>query len=173
MTTPGTETTWADTYQTTVDAFGGTTPGQQLETQILTHYQQHPAATQTAINKIAARYKDGKIHSPWPLLLKELQRATEREHITANQDRERDQAIHLTEIYITNAGLYIPTETELLDDAFGNHGRLKQWADDQQLRDRIAEHWRQQQPRIKAAQPETLQRTTTIDPNRDIDWPTQ
>lgn len=161
-----TEIIWADIYTKAVETFGGTTPGQQLEAQILFHFKAHPAATQTAIHKIGDRYVKGVIHSPWPLVLRELERDSDREHHVANIDRERDKAIHLTEIYITNAGLYIPTEDEVLDDAFGPHGRLRNWSDDQELREHILEHWRAQRSRAETAEQATAARVAAINAGR-------
>lgn len=162
-----TEIIWRDLYDQAVQAFGGTTPGQQLETQILQHFTRHPAAVQAAIHKLADRYAQGKIHTPWPLVLTELQREDTRDHITATIDRERDQATHLAEIYITNAGLYIPTEADVLDDTFGPHGRLRQWADDQALRDRIVDHWSNQHDRAERSETAARAHTDAINASRE------
>lgn len=157
---------WADIYDKAVTSFGGSTPGQQLEADILTHFREHPAATQAAITKIADRFTAGKIHSPWPLVLRELDRDDNRDGITARDDHERQTAIRLTEIYITNAGLYLPTEAEVIDDTFGDHGRLKQWADDPDLQERIVQHWRDQQPRAEAAIADSLERAAKFNAGR-------
>lgn len=161
-----TEITWADLYDQAVESFGGTTPGATLEQQLLDHFRRHPAAVQAAIQKLADRYAQGKIHSPWPIVLTELQREDQRTTITASIDRERDQAIRLAELYITNAGLYIPTEQDLLDDTFGPHGRLRQWADDQPLRERILDHWRQQADRAERAEAASRAHTDAINTSR-------
>jgi hypothetical protein len=56
---------------------------------------------------------------------------------------ERLTGIRLAESYIRNAGLYLPTEAELLDELFGRHGSLRAFADDGELRARMLECWRQ------------------------------
>lgn len=73
-------------------------------------------------------------------------------------DAARAKAVHLAETYIRNASLYNPDEASILDDLFGPFGRLKQWADDETLRDRMADLWQAQQPRAAHAEQDRLAR---------------
>jgi hypothetical protein len=43
-----------------------------------------------------------------------------------------------------NAGRELPSESELLDELFGRHGRLRAWASDPELRSRMVALWREQ-----------------------------
>jgi len=163
-------TTWDDTYRHAVDRFGGQHPGFETENRIADHYITRPAAVEQAITKIADRYDRGKIHSPWPLVLKEIEHAAERETITpANDDRERH--IRLAETYIRNAAIYCPTETELVDEIFGDHGRLKPWAADDALRDRILELYRTDHPRALTAEADARARAAGIRATREAKPP--
>ncbi len=64
-------------------------------------------------------------------------------------DATKAKAIEHAERYIRNAGLYLPTPAELLDELFGPHGDLKAWATDQELQQRMLTLWRDQLPRAE------------------------
>lgn len=151
--------TWQTLYDHAVQTFGGQTPGRQLEEQMIAAYEQRPQILTAAIQKIGDRYTAGKVHSPWGLIARELDRDHDRTlHLPNPDDHDKDRQIRLAETYIRNAALYLPSETELEDDLFGPHGRLKQWAADTALRDRMLELWRAQQPRVETAERQTLER---------------
>lgn len=42
--------------------------------------------------------------------------------------------------------MFNPDEASLLDDLFGQHGALKAWHDDEQIRERMAALWQSLQP---------------------------
>lgn len=73
-------------------------------------------------------------------------------------DAERTKQVHLAERYLANAGIYEPSEEAILDALFGDHGRLKQWAHDQQIRTHFAELWARERPRAERAEREQLKR---------------
>jgi hypothetical protein len=137
-------TTYPD-YPELIDQYTetyGTTPGAALYTELEQLYAKAREA--------ADAHTAGRIHSPWGFLQAELRRHDQARHERPQDtDRDREQAIRLTETYIRNAALYIPTEDELTDEIFGDRGRLKPWADDHTLRERMLDHWRAQQPRAK------------------------
>jgi hypothetical protein len=161
MNTHGPTTyTWADVFTDAVTAFQGDRPTTTLEQELLTHFQRHPAELVAAIDKTKTRYANGKIHSPWAIIRSELRFADRRHEIQASDHGDREQATRLTELHITNAGLYLPTEDELLDDAFGDHGRLEAWADDEELRARITTHWHNQRSRAESAEQSARDRGT-------------
>lgn len=78
-------------------------------------------------------------------------------------DTGKARQVQLAEIYIDNAGLYLPTEDEILAELFSGHKEkgtydLKPWTDDQPLRDRLAARWQAQQPRAQQADAEKIAR---------------
>lgn len=73
-------------------------------------------------------------------------------------DTSRTTKVRLAETWIRNAGHYEPSEQALLDALFGEHGRLKTWADDQALRDRMVKLWEAEHPRGVAADTAQLER---------------
>lgn len=73
-------------------------------------------------------------------------------------DPSRTKAVDLAERYIRNAGLYLPDETSVIDELFGQRGRLKTWTTDPTLQERMLIHWRAEQPRVEEAEAESLAR---------------
>jgi len=73
--------TWADTFASTRNQFGGQQPTTILEAQLVALWRQHPDEFVRTADRLAARYQAGKIHSPWPILANELSRIGERETI--------------------------------------------------------------------------------------------
>lgn len=151
------ELTWRTLYNQAVHDFNGDTPGEDLEQRLLDHFATAPTAVKQAIDKLTRRYQDGKIRSPWPLILRELERDQTRD-ITATDNAEKALQTRLAETYIRNAGLYLPTETELIDDLFGPHGRLRAWTHDTQLQARMTTLWQDQQPRAQQAEHDVTER---------------
>lgn len=73
-------------------------------------------------------------------------------------DITKAKAVELAERYIRNAGHYNPTETSLLDDLLGEHGKLHAWENDRNLRERMLTLYRREQPRGQQADLERDQR---------------
>lgn len=71
-------------------------------------------------------------------------------------DTTRDKQALLAETWIRNAGLYLPTEAELLDALFGPHGRLKAWASDDVLRTRMENLWQHERTRTTTEPPQIV-----------------
>ena len=102
------ELNWRETYDHAVELFGGQTPGAQLEADIVERFESHPADVVASIEKLGVRFASGRIHSPWPLVLRELDSAPDRGSITASDESDRARAIHLAERYIATAGMFLP-----------------------------------------------------------------
>ena len=70
-------------------------------------------------------------------------------------DNHRAQAIQRAERWITNAGLFCTTEADILDELFdGPSAMLRQYADEEPLRDKMVTLWRLERPRGYAAEQE-------------------
>jgi hypothetical protein len=142
------ELTWKTVYDDAVSAFGDT-PGSDLERRIVEAFERQPLAVQAAIGKLAARYAAGKVRSPWPLVLRELE-SVDRASVVADSRIEFAQCIRLAETWVRNAGLYAPP-AEVAAELFGRSGRLHAWRDDPSVRERIASLWLHEQPRVAAS----------------------
>ena len=135
--------TWSDTYQRACDLFREA-PGLMLENEIIDHFTRNPDQVIRAIDSVHQRYDAGKIHSPWPILLRELNQR-ERDQILAKTNPHVEQANdeRLAMIYIRNVGHLF--ESEILEDLYGTKGRLERYGDDPALRDRVIAAWKETQ----------------------------
>ena len=148
-----TEYHWPDTRNKAIQAFNGDTPGDQIETAILTHFQEHPNRVNTLIDAIGRRVAQGQVRSGWAILHHELEHAPT--DITATDNRERANQLRLAETWIRNTGGYIDRQTELEDELFGDRGRLRHWPE---LRDQTIACWLEQRHRFEAAEREAEER---------------
>ncbi len=117
---------WPSIRSTFTVLYGNQLPMQKLEAELVDIFQEHPALFTAEANRVALIYADGKIHSPWPILRRNLGERLERnehfEQATANDTSERDRAIRNAENYIRGAGVHLPSESELLAELFGADG---------------------------------------------------
>lgn len=147
---------WPTLRERAIQAFNGDTPGANVETAILTHFQEHPGRVTQLIDAIARKVAEGSIRSGWAILAHEL--AQKPAQITATDNAERAKQIRLVEKWLTTTGGHIDTEAELVDAVFGPHGRLYLWNEDEQLIAHITELWHEQRPRFAKAELESEQR---------------
>jgi hypothetical protein len=74
-------------------------------------------------------------------------------------DQRRAQAIHLAERWIVNAGLFVPDETNVLDELFdGQSAPLRHYAHEEPLREKLLSLWRLERPRGEQTETEYLER---------------
>lgn len=64
--------TWENLCGKTITRFGGAQPGAELEAEIMAAWQQDPKRVEGAIERTAALFKAGTIHSGWGILRNEL-----------------------------------------------------------------------------------------------------
>lgn len=141
-------TTYADIYDQLVKATADT-PGPSLDQDLRALYQRHPATFTAKAKSIIDGWHAGRITSPWAFLRTELQRVDEARTTTEAAAPERTDAIRLAETWIRNAGLYAPL-SEALAELYDRGGRLEPWHTDEDLRQRIADLWHHEQPRVEA-----------------------
>jgi hypothetical protein len=123
---------------------GGDPPGAALEDQLIQAYTDHPDAVERSLDKIAMAYKAGKIHSPWGAAKTEVAKATEAaRNPTHNQGTTKTKALQRAEQWMRTAGLHYDRESELLDELYGDRGRLR---DHPATRDRMLELWHELRP---------------------------
>jgi hypothetical protein len=75
--------TWQNLIDEYTPRFGGQHPGRTLEAELVQHFTHRPNAVLAALDKTATRYAAGKITSPWPIVLLELQHDAKRADIVA------------------------------------------------------------------------------------------
>jgi hypothetical protein len=157
---PMTDNNWQAVYDEAVDTFG-TTPGGALEAQLLDAWRDRPMQTVKLLQRIATSYRDGKIHSPWGIVKRELSNDEQRAQIVGHGSTAgRTKAVALAERYVRLAGHHLDEE-ELVREIFGSPherggkpGHLAPWGDDLALRAHITSVWREscfEIPRLCAA----------------------
>jgi hypothetical protein len=78
--------------------------------------------------------------------------------ISQSNDARR-AATRLAELWIVHAGLYMPTEAELLDELFERSSSLLHpWYDDEDLRAQMVDVWHHERPRGERADRELAER---------------
>jgi hypothetical protein len=133
--------TWTDLRTHAAERFAGQTPGPELEQRIIDVFQQQPQIVAAAIDYIAERFRAGIVRSPWPVLATHVEQATTTHDIQATDSTQRNRAIANAEQWIRTAGLHLDRASELEDDLFGDLGRLRAWASDTTLRQRMLTLW--------------------------------
>lgn len=151
---------WETTLLDAIQAFGGQTPGGQLEEDIRTIFADNPALVTAAIKRIATQYETGSIRSPWGVLRTECAKRSETTLKIATT-HDRDKAIARAEQWIRTAGIHYDRETELLDELF-THERnppgLLSAHDTPPLRTRITELWNELRPQGERVETAALER---------------
>jgi hypothetical protein len=153
----GAALTWPDLYERAVRVFGGQTPGRELEAQVVEAYELRPVSVAAAVDDVAGGFAAGRIRAPWPFLARMVE---EKAHVNVSPsgNAEREKRIEQAEQYMRAAGLYLASEAEVLDDLFGDAGRLRAWQDDAELVKRMLELWRSLQSAAERVEAEALER---------------
>lgn len=137
---------WATTRQDISRAYGEP-PGPTLEAPIITAFENNPNALIKIADEVAELYRNGDIHSPWPILRKRIERINEPlRNTTVKRPDARGKAIARAEQWIRTAGVHYDRETEVEDELFGDFGILKDWAKDEPLRARLIAAWNKARP---------------------------
>lgn len=134
----------------------GDAPSAPLEQRILDIFEHRPALVAEAVSHVSARFEAGVVRSAWPVLAKHVEQAAEtatRAEVRVTERSGMTKAVELARHWVRNAGLYL-SEEELLDDLFGDLGRLRAHAGDLALREELLDLWQKQQPRAAKAERE-------------------
>jgi hypothetical protein len=142
---------WADVREQGRLAFGGQTPGSSLEAQLVARFEEHPGEMVAVISRLGDKFAAGRVHSPWPIVLRELDQQAPRLRVVADPAADLERRTRLAEAWIRNAGLYSPTEAELVDALFGAHGQLRAWSTHTELRARMVATWQHERRRLEQA----------------------
>jgi hypothetical protein len=137
---------WSDVRERASRRFGGQLPHGEVEAAIVAVFEGQPQHVLDAIDHVAQLFEQGRVRSPWALVRSHLERAEEAGRVAASGKVERAQRIVQAEEWIRHAGLHFDREDEVVDELFGERGRLKAWTDDAELRDRLLDLWRERRP---------------------------
>jgi hypothetical protein len=153
-----TEITWGDLREQGRLAFGGQTPGRQLEADLVEAFERHPGEVEVAITMLEQKFAAGKIHSPWPIVLREVQGTEAKLSVVADPTPDRERRARLAETWIRNAGCYEPNEESLLAALFDSGGLLHPWQHQAEMRRRMVEVWLHHHPSAEQADAAMVER---------------
>jgi hypothetical protein len=149
---------WPTVREQTIRRFAGDLPLAETEDAIVAVFEQQPLAVLRAIDEVAEQVVAGKVRSGWAVLRKRLEGATEpRSDIVVEAD-EREARVAAAEAWLRHAGLHFDREQEVVEELFGERGRLHPYEDDELLRERILRLWREQRPRGVQVEREAAER---------------
>src|SRR6266536_1553319 len=142
------EYSWAEVRERAVSAFGGGYPDAELEEELIEVFRGRPAFVVDAVEKVIAGVQAGRVHSPWPLLRKMLERSLV--DVVVSDERERELRTRQAEEWLRTAGMYVDREEEIVESLFGAYGgfggrgqSLRAWAGDEALRTHLLGVWRE------------------------------
>src|SRR5262249_4182453 len=107
------------------------------EEAIIEAFQQRPGQIVAIGDRLAERFAQGKLNYPWGALVAEAKRLTSASSIVAEDVNERQAKVDSAEAWLRNAGSSFDREDEVEDELFGERGMLRQWRDDDELRERM------------------------------------
>jgi hypothetical protein len=144
---------WPEVRDQAIDAFRGELPGQQLEADVIAVFELQPERVVRAIDDIGEQLAQGKVRAGWAILRMRLQESARPVAQVTAHGNSREKAVVQAERYISHAGChYDKWEGELEDEFFGALGSLREWADDEILRQRLHRLWSDARPRAAAAE---------------------
>jgi hypothetical protein len=141
-----TDLAWADVRERALRLFRGEQLHAETEEAIVAVFEQHPQRVVETIEDVAKRVEDGRARSGWAVTLAELRRVESSGARTASGKVERGQRVAQAEEWVRHAGLHFDREDEVVDELFGERGRLKTWTDEEALRAQLLRLWREQRP---------------------------
>jgi hypothetical protein len=156
-------THWEDLALETAERFGGTLPHPDTAAQIAAVYERAPHAVEKAIDRVALEYEQGGIRSPWGILRSRVKQITTSE-ATATRANERDKTIARAEQWMRNAGMHYDSEQELLDELYGERGRLRDHPD---TRQRMLALWTELRPIGEQLDQDAIDRGTRYQEQRE------
>lgn len=123
---------------------GGDPPGANLEDELIAAYTEHPDAIERSVEKITLGFKAGKIRSPWGALKAEAAKAVDTaRNPTHDRGKTKHNAIARAEQWMRTAGLHYDREPEILDELYGDRGRLR---DHPETQTRMLALWNELRP---------------------------
>lgn len=149
---------WSEVRSQSIERFRGQTPRAQDEEIILEVFERAPVIVLQAIDEIAV----ADVKWCWSALAARLMRGSGGRDVSVDVGPSREKLIASAEQFIRNAGLHFDREEELVDELFGDRGRLRMWAGDSVLVERMSALWRQHRPDGERVEAEAVERGETF-----------
>jgi hypothetical protein len=158
MSTLDSSLSWSTIRADAVETFRGQTPRPDDEAAIIDIFETQPQLVQHELDQVARSLADGKITYPWSALRARLERRTTAlREATVDVTTDRARRIRNAEQWLENAGLHYDLEHHVAGELFGDpdlgtSGLLSDYANDDELRDRMLAKWRELRPRGEQAE---------------------
>lgn len=110
---------WSEVRDSAIRQFQNQTPSAELEQEILEAFLADPLRIVNEIGRVAKKLADGKIQSAWPILRLNVRQMGERPDAVATDASSRAKAVARAENWIRSAGIWCPSEGELLGELYG------------------------------------------------------
>jgi len=113
-------------------------PSATQEQRVLDVFREHPALVVEAVEHVGRRFQTGQVRNPWAVLAKHVEQAMRPlDDVSATDERDRERAVSRAEQWLRAAGQHFDREEEILEELFGELGRLRTWRDDEPLKVRM------------------------------------
>lgn len=150
---------WSDIRDRAFEQFAGESLGAETENAIIEVFERRPALVVSLIEEVSTAKANGKVRSGWAILRSRLAQEESKSSVVVTDKAERDKAVKRIEQWMRAAGIHFDSESELVEELFGEPlGRLKHFAKDDKLRERMIELWKAERPRGEQVEREELER---------------
>jgi hypothetical protein len=150
---------WAEVRAQAVRLFRGDHPHPETEQDVLDVFKRDPRRVVEAIEHVGRQVGRGGVNSGWAVLRAHLQRGEACvADVVVSDDAERGKRVAQAESWLRHAGMHFASEAEVVDELFGDRGRLRAWAGDELLRERLLDLWRELRPLGEQVEREALER---------------
>lgn len=155
---------WEETRELAVKSFRGELPRAETEQDIIEAFQARPSAVLDALEQVKHAFANGQARSGWAVWRKRVQRDNLPAVIVDVAD-DREKRVASTERWLRHSGYHFDRESEVLEELFGDLGSLREWQQDELLRQRMASLWRSVRPLGEQVERETAEAS-----RRYIEW---
>lgn len=119
---------WATVRDGAIAAFNGEKPNDGTEVAVIDVFKLYPQEVIHEINAVGDLLSTGQIRSGWAILkhrVAKIEAISQRKHATVTLGPNRDKAHARAEQWMRAAGLYLPSEEEVIEELFGERGNLE------------------------------------------------
>lgn len=149
---------WSDVRDRAVEAFGGELPGAEVENATIEVFGRRPALVVATIEAVAEAKQAGSIRSGWAILRTRLRDEEARAEISVTDESDQRKRVSRAEQWIRAAGKHFDSESEVVDELFGERGLLRGSRDDLRVRTRMVSLWREVRSEGEQIEREAIER---------------
>lgn len=160
---------WSDVRSRAIAAFEEFPHG-STEDRIIAVFEREPTLVMRTIEVMAERKRAGTVKSAWAVLRTELDRLESVQDVVATDEGQRTRAVARAEEWVRHAGVHYDREDEILEELFGDHGRLRSLASDERTRERMVALWRKVRPQGEQADRDELERAERWTQTTGLEW---